>query len=439
MKQNAPGNSKWLIFTLSFIVLLAVMNALLFNVALADISADLSIGPSQVSWILIGYSMIIAIGSMTYGKLADHFSVKRLLLFALGLFIIGSLVGFSKPSYTVIILGRIIQASGGSAFISLAMVTVVRIIQPDRRPAALAMISAAIALAAGVGPLVGGVITNAFGWPYLFLLMVIAVVGIGLVLAVVPKDAGSSSPFHFDFWGAGLLFGVIASILLAVTSNKLLFLLAITLAVLLKGWLAKARHPFIDTELFANKTFLRVSSVGFLINVGIMANAFLFPLLLSHKNGLSPFYIGMLMFIGGSSGILSSFTAGKLLPVFGGQRVIYLAAVTMIAGFLMLGLLPQSNVFAATIALVLIAMSYSAIQVSLNNLIPQTLRPEKLGVGLGFYNLLNFVGMAFGPAVASRILESTNSYSLIYIGAAILVSLPFVLLQKPSTVQQKAA
>ncbi|WP_148040856.1 MFS transporter [Brevibacillus nitrificans] len=90
-------------------------------------------------------------------------------------------------------------------------------------------------------------------------------------------------------------------------------------------------------------------------------------------------------------------------------------------------------------ALVLIAMSYSAIQVSLNNLIPQILRPEKFGVGLGFYNLLNFVGMAFGPAVASRILEATNSYSLIYIRAAILVSLPFLLLQKPSTVQQKAA
>lgn len=60
-----------------FLVILGVMNAVLFNVALANISLDLSISPSQVSWIVVGYSMVVAIGSMTYGKLADFVSIKN--------------------------------------------------------------------------------------------------------------------------------------------------------------------------------------------------------------------------------------------------------------------------------------------------------------------------------------------------------------------------
>ncbi|CAH0244003.1 hypothetical protein SRABI133_02955 [Peribacillus simplex] len=73
----------------------------------------------------------------------------------------------------------------------------------------------------------------------------------------------------------------------------------------------------------------------------------------------------------------------------------------MIFGFLVLGLTTNANVFVILTAEILTFMSYSAIQVSLNTLIPKTLNASKIGVGLGLYNLLNFVGMAFGPAVAS--------------------------------------
>lgn len=104
--------------------MLAVMNAVLFNVALADISADLDVSPSQVSWIVVGYSMVVAIGSMIYGKLADRFRLKNLLIIAILLFSLGSLVGFSTQTFLVVIIARLLQASGGSAFIALAMVTV---------------------------------------------------------------------------------------------------------------------------------------------------------------------------------------------------------------------------------------------------------------------------------------------------------------------------
>ncbi|MGG3010903.1 MFS transporter [Brevibacillus parabrevis] len=440
LEQKKSLYSTWLVLTLCFVIMLAVINAVLFNVALADISGELSIGPSQVSWIVVGYSMMVAIGSITYGKLADRFRVKSLLIFALVLFLAGSLIGFGFSSFAAVIIGRIIQASGGSAFISLSMISVARFLQPEKRPGALAMFSATIALAAGIGPLVGGAVTHTLGWRYLFLLMVIAIVAIALLIKFMPKEEQQQSPasLPFDFAGAALLFGVIVAVLFAVNLNGLFFLLALAFAFGFKWWLPRTSAPFVERDLFANQAYLRLIGIGFLMNVGAMANMFLAPLYLIHVHKLSPFVVGLLLFLGGISGVLSSFASGKLLPRVGGGKIIFAATVMMMTGFLAMGVIPRPDIIVVTILLLLTMMSYSAIQVSLNNLVPRTLLPSKIGVGLGFYNLLNFVGMAFGPAAASRLFEKTGNYSLIFLGMAVVICLHFLLVAKPAAVQQQS-
>lgn len=155
----------------------------------------------------------------------------------------------------------------------------------------LAMISSSIALAVSIGPLVGGAITNTLGWPYLFLIMVISFVGIVLLMKFMPKyDAShSSEPFHFDFIGAIILFALIATILLGVNINPLMFVLSFVLLFLFKVRMTKAKYPFIDIELFNNKPFLRLITIGFIMNVALCANLLLIPLLLVERNGISPF------------------------------------------------------------------------------------------------------------------------------------------------------
>ncbi|MGQ0422832.1 MFS transporter, partial [Bacillus sp. HC-Mk] len=88
MGKDIRNHSKWFVFTLCFIVLLGPMNAVLFNVALEDIANDLSISQSKVSWVVVGYSLVVGIGSIIYGKLADRYSVKRLLIISIIVFVI---------------------------------------------------------------------------------------------------------------------------------------------------------------------------------------------------------------------------------------------------------------------------------------------------------------------------------------------------------------
>lgn len=162
-----------------------------------------------------------------------------------------------------------------------------------------------------------------------------------------------------------------------------------------------AENPFIDIELFKNKPFLRLIAVASLF------------------------------------GIVSSFVTGKIVPSFGNVRLINVASVVMIVGFLILGLIPKGSFIVILVAIILTFMSYSAIQVSLNTFIPKTLHPAKVGVGLGLYNLINFFGMVFGPAVASKIMESTNSYRLNFSLIVILISAHFFLLIGMSSFQKK--
>ncbi|EOO30258.1 tetracycline resistance protein TETA(L)/TETK [Bacillus cereus BAG1X2-3] len=438
MGKDISNHSKWFVFTLCFIVLLGPMNAVLFNVALEDIANDLSISQSKVSWVVVGYSLVVGIGSMIYGKLADRYSVKRLLIISIIIFVAGSIVGFVNQSYEIIIFARLVQASGGAAFIALSMIAVAKLVAPAKKPGALAMISSSIALAVGIGPLVGGAITNTLGWPYLFLFMVISMVGIFLLVKFMPEEVQHTDEvFHFDFIGAVLLFVLITTVLLGVNINSWLFVLSVAFLFLFKAHMKRTESPFIDIELFTNKPLLRLIAVGFIINVALCASLLLLPLLLGRGHGLSPFVIGIVLFVASLFGIVSSFITGKIIPAFGNVRVMYGASVVMIIGFLILGIIPDGNLLFILFAVILTFMSYSAIQVSLNTFIPKTLNPAKVGVGLGLYNLINFFGMAFGPAVASKIMESTNSYRLNFILIVILISVHFVLLMGMSSFQKK--
>ncbi|MDA1773257.1 MFS transporter [Bacillus cereus] len=438
MGKDISNHSKWFVFTLCFIVLLGPMNAVLFNVALEDIANDLSISQSKVSWVVVGYSLVVGIGSMIYGKLADRYSVKRLLIISIIIFVAGSIVGFVNQSYEIIIFARLVQASGGAAFIALSMIAVAKLVAPAKKPGALAMISSSIALAVGIGPLVGGAITNTLGWPYLFLFMVISMVGIFLLVKFMPEEVQHTDEvFHFDFIGAFLLFVLITTVLLGVNINSWLFVLSVAFLFLFKAHMKRAESPFIDIELFTNKPLLRLIAVGFIINVALCASLLLLPLLLGRGHGLSPFVIGIVLFVASLFGIVSSFITGKIIPAFGNVRMMYVASVVMIIGFLILGIIPDGSSLFILFAVILTFMSYSAIQVSLNTFIPKTLNPAKVGVGLGLYNLINFFGMAFGPAVASKIMESTNSYRLNFILIVILISVHFVLLMGMSSFQKK--
>lgn len=428
--MKASNNIKIMALTLYSLVFLGSMNVIIFNVAFTKICLDLSIGPSRVSWIVIGYSMIASIGTLIYGKLADRFSLKGLLIIGISLFGAGSVLGFMNQSYGVIIAARLLQASGGSSFIPLSMISIVRILAPDKRPAALSMISAAIVISSGFGPLIGGWVTNALGWPYLFLIMWISFLAIVLLLKYMFEDKREniSVSYHFDVVGCLLLFITLASALLGVNVNKFFLIPAVIAIILCALWMRKYKYPFIDTELLRNTTYLRISAMAFVIYFSMASLLLLMPFLLEDKYGLSPSLVGIILFICSLFAAFSGFATGKFLSKFGGIKIVYGATFLMILGFILLLIFRNTGPLIIILPLILIYIGFSITQVSLNTLVPHSISKEKTGVGLGLYNLLSFMGMPFGPAVSSKLLEATGSYRFCFTSITVLICLQFALL-----------
>nr|MCX3303598.1 MFS transporter [Bacillus pacificus] len=97
------------------------------------------------------------------------------------------------------------------------------------------------------------------------------------------------------------------------------------------------------------------------------------------------------------------------------------------------------NIVVITLAVILVSMGYSPIQVSLNSLVPLTLHADEIGLGLGVDNVSNFIGMAFGPALSRKIIVLTNSYGSNYILISFCGGINFLLLYKIPFNQQKTA
>jgi DHA2 family metal-tetracycline-proton antiporter-like MFS transporter len=106
------GNIRNLIGTLYLLFVFGNMNITMFNLAIPSISVSFMLTSSQASWVMVGYSILMAIGAGTYSKLTESFSFQRLYVIGLTLLVTGSIIGFFATSYWQVIIGRLLQAAG---------------------------------------------------------------------------------------------------------------------------------------------------------------------------------------------------------------------------------------------------------------------------------------------------------------------------------------
>jgi DHA2 family metal-tetracycline-proton antiporter-like MFS transporter len=160
---------------LCVIIFFSVLNGMMFNVVIPDIALEFDLLPSEVSWVMTGYILLFGLGSLFYGRLADQRSVRGLITLGLILLNAGSLVGFFSSSYPMLIVARLIQASGGGAIPALAMLVATKYMPPESRGKVLGIIASTVALAAGVGPILGGFVAAALNWRHLFLMTLVTI------------------------------------------------------------------------------------------------------------------------------------------------------------------------------------------------------------------------------------------------------------------------
>src|SRR3954469_14868692 len=404
----------------TFILLLDIT---VVNVALPDIQKDLGASLSSLQWVVDAYSLTLAAFLLTAGSLADRMGRRRVFTFGFAIFTIASFLCGISPNATLLNLARGLQGVGGAAMFATSLALIAQEFQGRERGTAIGAWGATIGGAVAVGPLVGGALTEGFGWEWIFFVNI--PIGIGAIVLTTTQLANlkAPDPTALDWPGLAtfslglfaLIFGLIRGNPDGWSSPQIAGSLAAA-AVLLGAFVVielRRDAAMLDLSLFRKPSFTGVSVVALTLSASMFAMFLYLTLYIQDVLGYSPLAAGawflpltlLSFFVAPVAGKLSAripvrVLLGAGLGLVGLARILMHGVTlgddwtTLLAGFLVAGL---------GIGMVNPGIASTAIGV---------VSPIRAGMASGINNTFRQVGIATGVASLGAIFQSQVSSKL---------------------------
>jgi EmrB/QacA subfamily drug resistance transporter len=331
----------WMLGVTCLAVVVVNLDLTILNVALPAISAALHAGTGDLQWLVDAYSIVFAGVMLPAGMIGDRLGRKRLLLAGLGVFLAASLWCALSVSAGELIAARALTGLGAGIVYPLSLAVVPTAFSDAERPTAIGILTAGIALALPLGPVLGGLLLQHFSWQSVFWVNVPAAcltLAAGAVL--MPESRNPSAP-PLDALGALLSPGAVTCLIWGVingqehgwTSLATLLLLAGS-AVLLASFLARERrsaNPVVDPALFRDRRFTWGTAATVAVSVALFAILFVFPQYLQSVLGDDPASAGLrlLPMMGGL--LIAGGVAGQAVRA-AGTRLTVTAGLTLLVG-----------------------------------------------------------------------------------------------------------
>src|SRR5262245_61885246 len=217
---NEPGPSAGRLFLSVFPsvmlpMFLAVVDQTIVATALPAIATSLG-GVERVSWVVVAYLVAGTIAAPVYGQLRDVYGGKRMMFVALGVFLAGSLLCAVSVSVEMLALARVLQGLGGGGLMTLSQALIGETIPPRERPRYQGYLASVMVTSSTFGPVVGGYLTQHFGWRSVFLINLPLGIAAGLLTLRLAARPAREQPWSFDGMGLLLFVAFIVPVLLAL-------------------------------------------------------------------------------------------------------------------------------------------------------------------------------------------------------------------------------
>jgi EmrB/QacA subfamily drug resistance transporter len=292
-------------FAIAVAAFIEAIDSTVVTTALPVIARDLDVAATDLSSLVTAYLLAVTVLIPLSGWIADRFGARRVFAAAILLFTAASALAAASRSFPMLLLARSMQGAAGALMMPVARLIVLRTIPRERFVEAMSLVTIPALVGPTIGPVLGGAITEYFGWPWIFLInLPIGIVGAIFVLRVVPDT--SEARRGFDGIGFALFAAGLAAIVLACETAGRSSLgrhgeLAVALGgVALLGLYAlharRAADPALDLGLFRIDSFRTSVLGGTLCRIGFAGTPFLLPLLFQLGFGLSPLESGGLTF-----------------------------------------------------------------------------------------------------------------------------------------------
>jgi MFS family permease len=203
-ESGAPPLAQHIVFA-SAVVMAALISVdlTIVNVALPSIVGELGGGIETAQWVASVYSLSYAVALLPAGRLSDAVGHRRMFLRGSIVYAVGSLLAALAPTAMVVIAARAVQGVGAAMLAPTVTALIARVYPPGRREVTLGISAGVLAVASGLGPLVGGALTDAFGWRWVFgigvVLSPLPLLGMAVVPAAVDRPASNGFP-EFRSW-----------------------------------------------------------------------------------------------------------------------------------------------------------------------------------------------------------------------------------------------
>ena len=400
-------------------LMLASLDQNIVGVALPRIVSELG-GLSHLSWVVTSFLLTSTATTPLYGKLSDLYGRKPLFLIAILIFLVGSSLCGLAGSMTQLVVFRGIQGLGAGGLMTLAMTTVADLVPPRERGRYQGYFGAVFAFSSIAGPLLGGFITDALSWRWIF--FVNLPVG---ALALAFFMFGFHRPHHavshrIDYTGATLLTAATVALLLVLTwggtqyawSSPIIMGLAASVVVLFALVVhteRRAEEPVLYPHIFRNRVFLVATGVMFLTFMGLFGAAVFLPLFFQLVLGFAPGRAGLMLAPMTGGVVVASFLGGRLVSRTGRYKifpVVGLAAATLAFLAVMRAASTGASIGFIEVSLVTLGMGFGLVMPNLMVAIQNAVLPVEMGSATATTAFFRSLGGTFGVAVSGAIMTA---------------------------------
>jgi EmrB/QacA subfamily drug resistance transporter len=371
---------------------------------------DLGVPMASIQWVVVAYLLIMTSAMPLMGKLGDRLGKTRVFQLGMLMFITGSFLCAISVGLEMLVAARSFQALGASMLSANGLALVTYFTTPQNRGRAIGMNSVVLAAALGSGPVLGGILTQLYGWPSIFLVnLPIGLIGFLVVQFMVP-ETDPVKETKFDTIGAALFFSFLFVLIYYVTvspdvsfGTSVLYIEIILITflafILREGYF---HSPIIETKVMADRKISASIFSALLAFMAMVPISFLLPFYLQDALGFNQSATGLFLMVhpimisvtGPAAGFASERVRAKIQTVVG--LVVQLAGLTFIA-------MAIPNVLLMAVGVAIMGTGLSFFSVANGNFI-MTAAPKKyMGVVSALTNISRTTGFSIATALVTTV------------------------------------
>lgn len=434
-REIAPQRRRMVLAACVLASAMAFIDGSALTVALPKLRAFFGADLASVQWVLNGYVLALAALTLIGGALADHYGKARMLGVGCIGFGLASAACVVAPSVEWLIACRVVQGISAAILTPSSLALIGATYPKEERNHAIGVWAAASALTTAAGPVLGGWLTENFGWQWVFAINPpLALVAVALLLAYAPADQHAAR--QFDVVGAAILSSALGALSWALSqigpdnagaaNGVTIGIVAVLGVLVLAGyavWELASTHPMTPPRLMGNRAFVGLNVATLLIYAGLSIMFFLLSFDLIDRRELTPTDAG-LAFLPFTLGV------GSLSQPFGAAADKIGARTMLIAGplgaaiaFLLLALGKTASLVVGVIApMALLGISFAVLVAPLTASVMSSVADVDEGLASGINNAVSRVAQLAGVALSAGVAEYAAGFQAGLITAAVLAA-----------------